>query len=659
MSNSPELPFPPCSGQQETEFPPGDREPSHLDDAFQYSGIGMALVSLEGKWLRVNPAICRFLGFSENELLTTDFQSLTHPDDLRGDLELVCQLLNGEIETFTLEKRYRHKDGRFLWGLLTVSLVRDAVQAPAFFISQVQDINARKQVEDELRVEKERLALAAEAGRVGIWDFDVLAHTITWNDVMFDIHGVEEATYRPEPEKNALFLHPEDREVVRSKFAASLASDNRHYEIDVRIIRPDGSLRTTRCSAVILRDAEGRPLRVTGIEVDVTEERQLADTLARARDAAEAAARAKTDFLARMSHEIRTPMNAILGPAELLAESGVSPSQRELVNMITMAGEHLLEIINHVLDFSKMEAGGFSLVEEPFRLGEMVEETLAPFVVLAAARSTRLVSEIAPDAAGWLLGDRARLRQVVLNLVSNAVKFTRHGQIQVRVFRMDAANLRLEVEDTGEGLGEEDQVRVFLPFEQGRRTRSEGTGLGLSICREIVELMGGAMGVRSSPGRGSLFWVKVPLRKGLTAPASAETVLSPPALPVWPRRPRILVVEDNASNRRVATLLLRKLGCEVVLAMDGTQGLRAASQNVYDLVLMDCEMPGMDGYECSRRMRQAQSDDAPIVILALSAHFSPEHQRRCLTAGMDGVLAKPVRLDDLQAALLRWIPRLA
>jgi len=627
--------------------------------AWKYSGIGMALVATDGRWLRANPALCRFLGRSESELLATNFQNITHPADLQEDMIHVARMLGQEIDTYSIEKRYLHSQGHYIWGLLTVALVRDKQGVPLHFISQIQDIDQRKHSEEILRLNEERLALAATAGRVGMWDYEFATKKIVWNDVQFELHGVSPKSYRPSFDNNVRFLHPDDHDHVMRVFEKCIKTNEAHYEVECRIIRPDGAVRHMRSTAIIIRNERGEPLRAVGTEVDITDEKRAAESQARARRAAEAATRAKSDFLARMSHEIRTPMNAIIAPAHHLASSKLSAAQRELASMIVGAGEHLLQIINDILDFSKLEAAKMKLIEEEFCLQTVVRETIELMSMLARKKNLALRWNVVREVRGNWHGDSGRIKQILFNLTSNAIKFTRKGEVSVTAEQADNAGVRFIIKDSGIGMTDEELTTVFRPFEQTSSTHQYhgGTGLGLAICRDLVDLMGGEIGVKSQTKKGSTFWFSLPLRRSAApakklVPAVKGRVVAKRLFP----GAKILVVEDNLSNRRVASLLLNRLGCTVQLAEDGQSGLRKFKSQAFDLVLMDCEMPLMDGMESTRAMRKWEEKMSHTPIIALTAHVSREHRQICKKAGMDDLLAKPIKVEDLQKILAEWLP---
>ena len=533
---------------------------------------------------------------------------------------------------------------------------------PESRIALAEEADRLQRARAELAASQRRLQAATQAANMGVWEASGMEEEVYFSQIARSLAWL--------PEEGALTMNdflerlcPEGQDGFRD-LVMRLWERGEAFQHETCVQSPTKETRWLQLTGSSLYDDTGVRTGMVGTVIDITSRRREAGEMQRALELAEAGAHAKSDFLARMSHEIRTPMNAILAPAHLLAESALNASQRELVLMIQQAAEHLLDVINAILDFSKLESGKMTLVEEVFDIGTLVGDALAPFGIIAGNKEIQLSYSIGSEALGFWTGDPARVRQVILNLVSNALKFTRIGEVEVIVKYWPGegdigSGLDIRVRDTGCGLSLQETERIFLPFEQSPFSESRrpgGTGLGLAICRELVDLMGGIIGVESAPGQGSEFWFCIPLSKAEPGGREAVPPEASPAEAAFPENPPyVLVVEDNASNRKVVSLLLKKIGCNVSVAADGVQALEACNVTAFDLVLMDCEMPVMDGYECVRKIREKEREGRPRTpVVALSAHVSPEHKALCLSSGMDGVLSKPVALAELRATVQKW-----
>ena len=380
---------------------------------------------------------------------------------------------------------------------------------------------------------------------------------------------------------------------------------------------------------------------------------RMTENLSEAYEAAEAGNRAKSQFMATVGHEIRTPLNAILGMAELMSRTALSAENRENVRVITSSGTALLEVINEILDFAKLEHGEQPAENLPFDARALVRDSLRIMEGRAREQGDRLTCSCGIEGESWYYGDPTQLRRVVLNLVSNAVKFTENGTIHVKAADTVGADgrprLRFEVSDTGIGIPEDALHRLFNAFSQVDGTISRrygGTGLGLAICKRIVESLGGEIGVESAPGRGSLFWFEVPAER---APPQAAPAEQPATLP--PPRLDILLVEDNEVNRQVATRFLERLGQTVTVAVDGAEAVAMAKDHLYDLILMDMQMPVMDGIAATREIRRLGGILGRVPIVAMTANASDTDRKLCMEVGMNGFEAKPIGSARLAALL--------
>jgi PAS domain S-box-containing protein len=759
--------------------------------AMVYSANGMAVIGLNGDWLQVNDALCRLLGYSDAELLTMGFQDITHPDDLQRDLDNVASVLNGTADHYQIEKRYRRKDGTYVWVVLAISLVRDLTHAPSYFISQVTDIDSRKKAEQALEETAQRLreanhllVMSEELASIGHWYLDLATSEVRWSDEVFRIHGrdiksgppsLEEALnyYHPDdspavaaivskalenrtgfsfefrivrpdgrvrdisswgqlgPEGNALFglfqditdqksaereqrrlnhrfrlateagrvgiwewvieedrfvvddatrrlfgigqhaliltardwierLHPDDSLRVEKELQACLLSDT-PFDCEYRIVWPSREVRHLHARGSVVEDPATHTRRMVGTYWDATEIRLLSLQLAAEKERAEAANQAKSSFLAAMSHEIRTPMNGVLGMNALLMATELSPHQRRLAEQTHHSAQALLAIIDDILDISKLEAGKVELEDIPFDLPDLVQKVVDLLQIRADGKGITLTSTIDERADGAFRGDPTRLRQILLNLVSNAVKFTDAGTIDIVVSaRADLtghSRLRLEVRDSGIGISDDVKTTLFQPFEQADRSitrRFGGTGLGLSICKRLVDLMGGDIGVTDRPGGGSVFWVELVMRRTILSESQVPSSSSPAATPILNRSGRILLAEDNSINIELVTLILEGAGYEVDLALDGVEAVRAAADGNFDLILMDMQMPDLDGPSATRRIR-ATEKGRQIPIIAMTANAMKEDRERCLNAGMTDYITKPFELRRLLDAVAQGI----
>ncbi|MFG0294379.1 MAG: PAS domain S-box protein [Maioricimonas sp. JB045] len=633
-------------------------------NCFEQSPIGVALVGLDGRWLRVNDALCRIVGYGRDELLQLDFQTITHPDDLDSDLDQVQAVLRGEISDYQMEKRYLHKQGHAVWVRLSVSMVRSDDGQPLNFMSQIEDISARKQADEALRQSEERFRLAVNGANDGVWDWHVTTNECYFSPRFKQLLGFQDDEFPNHASAWESRLHPDDRERVFEEVQQHFQSRTR-YQVEYRMRTRDGEYRWFRARAIAILNEAGLPFRMVGAVSDIHEARLAAEELRKARNAAEAANRTKSDFLARMSHEIRTPMTGIIGMTELTLQTNLTDEQRDYLETARASADGLLALINDILDFSKIEADKLDLEDAPINLRRLLGQKLKLFMPSAEEKGLELVGVVDDSVPARIMGDQHRLRQILANLLGNSIKFTHAGRIALMVdLDPETRELRFSVRDTGIGIPLEQQKRIFAVFSQADSSttrRYGGTGLGLAISLRLAEMMGGSLSVQSAPGRGSTFTLLLPLRvaeegEGAIESPSRLTMLaeaasgSSGAEPGTTRQLSILLAEDNPINQKYVVKLLTRDGYRVHVAENGREAVNACDAERFDIVLMDVQMPELDGLEATRTLRK-KGHEVPIIFLTASAMKGD--REICLEAGGDDYLSKPVRLKELRQAIQR------
>lgn len=630
---------------------------------FERAGIGMAIVGLDGCIIDSNAALQSILGYSGFELRNRQFTELTHPEDAARDWALAAELFDGQRDFYTLEKRYIHKDGHLVWGWLTASLVRNDRGEPQFGIGMLEDITERDRAEAARRESEARFRALFEDNSVAMLLIDPQSGAILEaNKAACAFYGWS----RDDLQGMTIFdLNSFDPAQVAAEIQAAQAMSKQRFEFKHRIAGGD------------IRDVEvfSGPITINGRKIlyssilDITERKRIEEALRTAKQQAEIASRAKSEFLAKMSHEIRTPMNSILGMHRLALSGDLPDKQRERIQIAKDSAESLLWLLNDLLDLSKIEAGRFTLHEKEFRPRQLLKSLIKEMEWLVSEKGLSLHLRIDPDVPMRLIGDPHRLKQILVNLLSNAVKYTEHGWITITVRPLGSPYLAwlgpntnlpvfFEVRDTGKGIHPEKLKTIFESYEQvemDSESESQGSGLGLAICKKLSQQMDGAIWARSEPGRGSSFFVRLPFKTdGQWHQGDQESNLPEAAWGQDLPSLSILLVEDQRMNQLFTVDLLTSGGHQVDVAENGRQGLELLRRKSFDLVLMDIKMPVMDGIEATRRIRTADPliMDPDVPVIGLSAHAAPqEEEMRFQSAGFDHYVVKPVNFERLFMAM--------
>jgi len=621
---------------------------------------------LDGNIEYVSQAARQF-GIDPDRVVGRNFRDIVPPQDRERNEAFFADLRagrlppQGEFNVWRVQLgRGRHVD---LEG--ATSPIRDGDRIVGA-VATLRDVTARVALQEELarKQDETETALAmltdSEARYRALAEnaSDVIARIDMAGIVEFISPSVSAFGYRPEEMvglSTDAFVHPDDQTgAVRAAVLAGKPPPSGR-ENEFRLRRADGGWAWMEGRPAAIRNEAGEPLGYVTVLRDVTEQRRLESELRRNEAQAQGAVLAKSEFLANMSHEIRTPLTAVVGFAELLAKiAGLPEKARVYVERIGRSGEALTSIVNNVLDFSKVEAGQVELKSEPVSLQAFANEILGVVQDSAEAKGLRLVSQVEATGSGEVLADAGRLRQVVLNLLTNAIKFTHAGEVALHVSH-DAATqiLDVSVADTGIGIAPEAASRLFQRFSQidsSNARRFGGAGLGLAISRGLVELMGGEIGVESVEGQGSRFWFRV-----LAPTAGAHVPVAEPETAVPPAGARVLVVDDARANRELILALLSPFDLQVTEAADGLEALEAARRASFDLVLMDLQMPGLDGIAAARAIRGESELNCRTPIVAVSASVQPSDVDACRHAGMDDHIGKPISARELVGKVAYWI----
>ncbi len=620
-----------------------------LEMAIESSGAALWDWDIASNKVYYSPTWKKILGYLDEEIRfnLSEWEDRIHPEDKDKTLQCLHQYLDGKVPAYEAEVRLRHKDGHYLSFLDRGRITHyNNDGSPARMIGIGFNISELKETQQKLKESESRWNAALEGSEFGAWEWDFENNTLYFSPKLKELYGYKPEELNPTPEFWIGTCHPDDLEESKTALYEHLHNKSQQFKSDRRVLHQDGSYRWFQSRGIVIkRDADGKPLKVVGSVVDITGQKKLEEELIAAKENAEAHLKIKRRFLANISHEIRTPMHAIMGIAEQLSLSKLDEKQEYYLKIINESSKALLSIINDVLDISKIEDGKMKIETVDFGLREIFYNVFNLFSDAAAAKNLAYNVQFDEKLNKIFLGDPARIRQIMLNIVSNAVKFTEQGSITLQcrlASRTDKSyHVIFECSDTGIGMNEDMKKRLFQDFSQEDESferKYGGSGLGLAITHELVSLMDGTINVISEKNAGTMVTINLPfveskeiLNKNVTKPViTAKEELSGLS---------VLVAEDNQFNRLLLQIMLGNNDISYDMADNGLQAVELATRKNYDIVLMDIQMPEMDGIEATKKIRSMTGDKLPII--AITANAVEEELKAYIREGLTDYLTKP------------------
>lgn len=620
------------------------------EKVYQYATFGIALVSMNGDILAVNPAMTRMFGYTEEEFRTFNFAGLSHPEDEIRSIDDIHRMLGEEDTELQFEKQYVQKSGRLLWVMLTMRLFRDDAGGPLYYLAQIIDISKQKESEQKLIESVERYTSLKKYNHDAVISLDLEGNIINGNNMAEKLTG-----YSIRKELMGMNLSRLIGQANVDRILAEALYDNTvEQNIDAIYTKSGDRIEVLTSIAPIFVNNQNIGFYL--ICKDISEQKKLMI----AKELAESTNRSKSEFLAMMSHEIRTPMNGVIGMTDLLLETTLlDDEQKYYVEVIRKSGDTLLNIINDILDLSKIEAGKSELQDRAFGLRDCIKDALDVVSARAEEKGLALSCEVGFDVPDVICADPERLKQVLLNLVGNAVKFTPSGSVSVTVKHVtgegESPQLAFTVKDTGIGIPPDKLSDIFEPFSQVdnfMNRNHEGTGLGLAISKKVVQLMGGDIYAESGGLKsGSAFTFTIGYKPAAMENGDGQSE----SLTLPPRSIRILLAEDNFVNQLVLTKMLEKLGHTVSVVDNGREAVQAVLNEKFDLIFMDLNMPGLNGLDASKLIKETLGEGNSPVIVAVTANALKGDREKCLSAGMDDYISKPVRREAVARLLGKYL----
>lgn len=635
-----------------------------LEVAINATGAALWDWDISNNTVYYSPTWKQTLGYTEDEIQLNlhEWIDRIHHEDFEETMKKLNDCLEGKVDTYEAELRLRHKSGNYIQVLDRGKITRyDKNGKPARMTGIAFNISLLKETQQKLKESEARWNAALEGSEFGVWEWDIPANNIYFSPKLKELYGYKPDELQPTTEFWINSCHPDDLPHSRNELNKLIEGKTDKFQSDRRVYNKNGEIRWFRSLGVVSsRDKQGIPVKLVGSVSDITDQKKMEEDLINAKTVAESNVRTKRRFLANMSHEIRTPIHAVMGIAEQLGNTLLDEKQQEYVNIIEDSSHALLGIINDVLDMAKIEEGKLRINKEEFRLQPVLSNIHQLYKEKAAQKGLKFTVSFDERLDRVLIGDPFRVRQIILNIISNAVKFTENGSISLSCTLLNTAdsccNILIECTDTGIGMSDEMKQRLFQDFSQeddSFERRYGGSGLGLAITHELIHLMDGSIEVSSVKNKGTDIRITLPFMEKSTPPE--ETTLpgdiQSKSLPMTAMH--VLIAEDNAFNRLLIQIMMDNNKISYDIAENGVQAVELASGKKYDLILMDIQMPEMDGLEASKLIRALPGGNLPII--AITANAVEEELNSYVSQGISGYLTKPFDENQLMNKIKEFI----